>query len=93
MSSLDAYDGKVIMLSSKNCPACDELKRRMRSSPEVRDSLVVLDVEDSQLAKDIAEVMGADRVPFLVSVHRKDERTFVLCSVDTDECIEIERAN
>jgi len=93
MSSLDAYDGKVIMVSSKNCPACDELKERARSDPEMRERLVALDVEESQLARDIAEVMGADRVPFLVSVHKKDERTFILCSVDTDECIEMERVD
>jgi len=90
--SLEEYDGKVIMISSKNCPACDLLKAKAERDPEIKDNLVILDVEESQLAKDIAEILDVRSLPFLVSVSRKDDRTFILCSVETDECVEIEKA-
>jgi thioredoxin-related protein len=92
MSSLDAYDGKIIMLSSKNCPACNSLKAEAEKDPEIKNNLVVLDVEESQLAKDIAEVMDVRSVPFLVSVSKKDEKTVVLCAVDREECVEVEKS-
>jgi thioredoxin-related protein len=91
MSSLENYDGKVIMIASKNCPACAALKARAEENPEIKNNLVVLDVEDSQLARDIAEIMDVKSVPFLVSVSKKDDKTFVLCAVETEECVEIEK--
>ena len=78
------------MVSSKRCPACDEMKRRAESDPEIGKDLVVLDVEESQLARDLAEIMDVRGVPFMVSVHKKDDRTFLLCRVDDDECLEVE---
>ena len=67
MSFLKQYKGKVIVISSRNCPSCDVLKRNVEKS-DAKDKFVFLNVEDSEVAKIIADGLNIMSVPTIVTV-------------------------
>ena len=83
----DEVDRTIIIIASKHCPACKELKERMRDRIE-KGEAVSLDIEDSDIALRIVEMFDIRSVPQIVVVERKkgdDSMTFCLIDKRTGE--------
>ena len=94
MSFLKQYNGKIIVVSSKNCPSCKTLKERVEKDQIMKKNMVFKNVEDDEVAQMLSEVFNVMSVPsyFMVSVRR---RKAVVCKLDKDMnlvegCVEVE---
>lgn len=83
MNPLKKYKDKIIVLSSKKCPACKTLKIRVEKDQIMKDKFVFLDVEEDELAQILADVFDIRSVPSYVSVEVKKKKIYV-CKFDKD---------
>jgi thioredoxin-related protein len=90
-SFLKRHVGKLLVLTSENCPACKVFKERVKESGS--DDFVFVDVEHSEEAKILAEAFNIMSVPTVLRVEKNGEKV-VVCRLDDDykpdQCFEVE---
>ena len=95
MSFLKQYKGKIIVISSRNCPSCNVLKKRVEKDQIMKDKFVFLNVEESEVAQLLAEAFNIMSVPSYISVDVKRGKIMV-CKWDdnmrnVEGCLEVEQ--
>lgn len=94
MEELKKYDGKIIVIVTENCPACETLKIRVEKDQVLKNVMEFLPVEKSELAQVLAEQFDIRSVPAYISVMINKDKVYV-CKYDDDlkeveQCYEIE---
>ena len=91
-NSFNRFEGKIVVLSSKKCPACASLKSKIEAS-DVKDNFIFLNVEESEEAKLISEAFNIRSVPSMVKVEKREDK-LTMCLLDSKyeakKCFEVE---
>jgi glutaredoxin-related protein len=89
---LSKFKGKILVLSSENCPSCAEFKERVKRS-EAAEEFSFVDVEKSEEAKVVAEALDLRSVPTVLRVEEAGDK-LVVCvlskNYEPEQCYEVE---
>jgi glutaredoxin len=70
----EEYDHTLLIITKKSCPGCEEAKQALKELID-KGEAVLLDIDDSDMAKKLNEVFNFEKVPSLVLASRKKGET------------------
>ena len=96
MSFLKPYEGKIIVITSKNCPHCQVYKESIESDPTLKEKTVFLPIEESRVAQLLSQVLDIRAVPTIVGLEVQDGKVN-LCKIGkgnkVESCIQGDASN
>lgn len=95
MSFLKPYEGKMIVLTSRNCPHCRTYKEKIEANPELKDKTVYLNIEESKVAQALVTALDIRAIPTLIGIQvgEPQDGKIKICKIDkemkVEACLEI----